>query len=105
MILFGPEQWERLHDDSTRAHVTTTIRRGVRKILPGPQLAGCGTDIAVLDVTEVRFKLYRDLDLQDAARYGAMTVFALREHLEAIYPNLTDGEIMTIITIDKVLLT
>lgn len=102
MILFNEDQWSQLHDDTH--HVTTTIRRGMRKVLPGPQLAGCGTDIAVLDVTEVSFRLYRDLDLLNATRCGYLTLFAMRQALEAQYPNLNDTEVMTIITIDKVLL-
>lgn len=76
----------------------------MRKVLPGPQLAGCGTEIAVLDVREVAFKFFRDLDLKHANACGYMSLFELRNALEETYPNLGWLEIMTIITIDKVLL-
>lgn len=101
MIQFSPEHWAQLHLATRRS----TIRRGVRKVLPGPVLATCGTEYAVIYIEEVRFRLFKDLDSIDAAAEGYADAADLHAALANQYPGLHDQDIMTIIHIGKVLRT
>lgn len=100
MIQFNPEQFQRLID----GHKRQTIRRGVRKVSPGPVIAACtaSDDLAVIIVKEVAVRCYKDLNLTNALAEGYTTEFEMRRVLEAIYPGVNDTDYMTIITIDKV---
>lgn len=99
-LLFNADQWSSILADG----YGSTIRRGMRKVLPGPQMASCNGDFAVLHVKEVAFRFFKDLDYDRALHAGYDSERKLKQALADTYPGLQDLEIMTIITIDKVLL-
>lgn len=101
MIPFNAEQYARLTDGTKRS----TIRRGIRKIVPGPNIAACGEHLALIQVSEVSFRQYNSLGTAHAIAEGYASLFELRQVLEAIYhdPPLRGTDHMTIVSIAEVL--
>ena len=87
-LLFNADQWTELLE----VGAATTIRRGMRKVLPGPQLAACNGDMAILHVKEVAFRFFKDLNYDIALHTGHDNASKLKQALTDTYPGLQELE-------------
>jgi hypothetical protein len=77
---------------------TSTIRKGIRQLDPGPALLRCDGEFAAVRITSVSHTSFGSLTEDDAKRDGFKTLAELDAALKRFYPTIDSSAPVTIIS-------
>lgn len=97
-IPFNREQFKRLMD----GYKFATVRRGIKHVTPGPNIAACGDAMAVINVTEVKVKFFKDIDRFEADLEGYGSFEDMIRVIKDIYPDIKPLDVVSVIVWDRV---
>jgi hypothetical protein len=80
-----------------RGEKRSTIRAGRRLLREGALVLASDADHLTVQVTHITYKCFHELNDEDARLDGFTDAQALRQTLYHFYPNLLEGNVLTIV--------